>query len=182
MGSADNRKSRRRLVIGGLSILPLAIVALLPSLVDWGPAVPTVKRLGEEKSVAPEILADLSSDLISISVAIILGMAIVLREWRGRRFPVHLLAVAGTTFACAVGSAYAGFRFRFAIAEQIMAIPLDLEAIGDRLAVQAILLLFAVSGLVHSGLLALAESAPIPVMEPIKDATEREPPKRKRKS
>ena len=135
------------------------VIALLPTFSGWSSAVPELAAVQPEQSTAPAILADLSSDLNAIAVAIIVGSAIVMREWggmRSRSFWISSVLVV----SAAIASCYAGFRFRFALAEQISIFPMELSLIGDRLATQGLLLLGAVCGLLYMALRGILDGDP----------------------
>ena len=139
--------SRSGLMIGA-ALVPILIVLVLPIAARWGDVVPLVSELEQEQSVAPEILSDLSSDMTSIALAIIVGAAVLLREWRNRRAPKRMWIACILVIMFAAASCYAGIRFRFAVAEQILFIRLNLDLISDRLTAQGAFLLIAFSPLV----------------------------------
>lgn len=155
------------------SLLPIFIVLILPVIAQWQDAVPLLAGPGHEESVAPEILAELSSDMTSIAIAVIIGAAVLLREWRDRYASKQLWIVTTAAVSFAAASCYAGVRFRFAIAEQILITPLDLDVIGDRLAAQGALLLAAFSGLIYMALLSFLRPAPAPSSPPPKQTRKR---------
>ena len=137
-------------------MLPIVVVLLMPGLAGWGPAIHLPVEPAKETSLAPEILAELSSDMNAIALAVIVGASVLLRERRGSSLSRDFWAGALLVVVTAVASCYAGFRFRFAVAEQILIVPLDLDMIGDRLAAQGALLLISISGLFYLALLTFA--------------------------
>lgn len=173
------RSIGRPLMVLGACVLPVILVLLLPVLAGWGEVLPIVVEAADETSLAPEVLAELSSDMNAIAIGVIVAAAVLLREWRERRPPKRLWAAALIVFYTAVASCYAGVRFRFAIAEQILSVRLDLETIGDRLATQGLLLLASVSLLIYMALLSFLGE---PSQRGSKHPSAKAPAPRKRKA
>lgn len=148
--------ARQKSLVFGASALPVIIILALPLVAGWGDVVPKVYEPRQEVgSEAAEIVADLSSDLNAMAIATIAAAAVLLREWRSRAVPAKLWATVTLIVSAAIASCYAGVRFRFAVAQQIVDIPLELNLIADRLTTQGVLLLGAVAGLVYLALLTL---------------------------
>lgn len=157
MPTTDRLKgARQKSLVFGASALPVTIILLLPLIAGWDDIVPAIFEAGQgDGSAAPEIVAELSSDLNAIAIATIVGAAVLLREWRSKTVPTRLWIVTTTIVSTAIASCYAGVRFRFAVAEQIVLVPLDLPLIADRLATQGVLLLASVSALIYMALFTL---------------------------
>lgn len=150
--------TKANLTVIGLSFVPLLLVISLPSLLGWGNVVELPAPVFEETSVAPELLDNLASDLIGMAIAILAGCIFLIRDWRDERIPADLVVIASLAMICAVASVYSGYRFRFALAEQIVISPLNLDLIGDRLAAQGLFLILAVCGLLYLTLSSLVRA------------------------
>lgn len=140
-----------------LALLPMLIIVFVPIMAGWGDSLPNGNFKTGDRREASQLLADLSQDMSALAVAILVGVAIVLRDSaqlkRSRRFST----VAMVTALFAMTSIFSSIRFRFAIAEQMLMAELQFDAIANRLFVQMLALVVALSLLI-----ALAASTYIP--------------------
>jgi hypothetical protein len=150
-----------------LGLLPVAIVIFVPALSGWGDAVPAQAVLGGDRHEAAVQLADLSKDMAALALATLAGVAFLLRETRTTMPSRRFRAAALTALTLALISIFASIRFRFAIAEQTMHAELMLDEIVNRLLIQAMSLLFAVSLL-----LALAGATLLRIDDRVEERTE----------
>jgi hypothetical protein len=134
------------------ALLPIVVVLLVNRAVEMSPAFVGVERPHDEAST--EIAAALSAELSQIALLVIGGCAILFREQQGRRVARGFLPAAIAVFSAAVASCFAGFRYRYALAQQVAYNKFDFDIISNRLAWQTWLLVLALSALIVLALLA----------------------------
>ncbi len=132
---------------------PVLAVTIIPWLARWTEVLDPVLRgePNDERTLAAytDVLAGISSDLGTMAVAVIAGTAAIAGTGSPKWMTWRHLVVATCAVLLAIASYYAGIRFRFAIAEQIIASTLDFDRITDRLATQGFSLIIAVSMLLN---------------------------------
>ena len=135
------------------TLAPILAVTVIPLVARWKDVLDPILR-GEPTderimSAYTDVLLGISSDLGSLAIAVIAGTAAIAgagsHKWMARRHAV----VATCSILLSIGSYYAGIRFRFAVAEQIMASAFDFDKIADRMATQGFCLIVAISLLLN---------------------------------
>lgn len=147
---------RARLVrVSFVAVLPIVIVAIAPSLFGWRNVSPGASASMEDVHEAAKVLGELSTDLSSIAVAVLVGAGVLARERAKRALSDRFLVV---TIACAffaILSVYASIRLRIGVAVQMLGMGFYFNALLEQLLAQAIALVIALSLLVGIGASAL---------------------------
>jgi hypothetical protein len=142
----------------------LILGAVLPTLVVLALSFAFVSRIptgtGLATSGAPEMLASVSSDLNQLVLAVIGGTAFLFRE-RADLSSYRFWVVGSIGLATAIGSYYAGYRFRTGLARQLADNQFFPHLIDGRLAAQGLLLMLSFSALIVLALIAYLPANPV---------------------
>jgi hypothetical protein len=141
-----------------VALLPIAVILFVSKVVELVPVF--VEAPGPpHDGAAKDIAADLSAELSQIALLVIGGCAILFREQRSREISRGFLVYSIMVFSAAVASCFAGFRYRFALAQQLAYARFDFDAISNRLAWQIWLLVLALSAFMVLAVLAYIPAA-----------------------
>jgi hypothetical protein len=122
---------------------PILVVGALPGLANWPPLIPPDAPTNLPSGEAGPLLAGLATQLGSLALAVILAVAVLIRDADTRSRSQIVLACLCVVLACA--SIFAGVQFQLGMAEQLAIWHLDLPRVLPRLNLQAWLLVTAVS-------------------------------------
>lgn len=135
----------------------LILGAILPALVVLALSFMFASRTpigsGLATSEAPGMLASLSSDLSQLVIAVIGGTAFLFRE-KADLGSYRFWVVGSVALATAIGSYFAGYRYRTGLARQLADNQFFPDLIADRLATQGLLLMVSFSALIVLALIA----------------------------
>lgn len=131
-----------------VAVLPLLIVMIAPVIFGWQIITPGASASAADLHEAAKVLGDLSTDLASIAVALLVGLGVLARERAKRALSRRFLLV---TIACAffaILSVYASIRLRFGVAVQMLGMDYYFQKLAEQLVAQAMTLVIALSLLV----------------------------------
>ncbi|MEP6784316.1 MAG: hypothetical protein ABI898_01090 [Sphingomonadales bacterium] len=131
-----------------VAILPVLIVGIAPAIFGWRIISPGESASSADLHEAAKVLGELSTDLSSIAVAVLVGLGILARERARRALSDRFLLV---TIACAffaILSVYASIRLRLGVAVQMLGMGFYFGKLVEQLLAQALALVIALSLLV----------------------------------
>ena len=140
----DARLTRVSLV----AVLPLVIVLIAPAIFGWQSISPGASASAADLHEAAKVLGELSKDLASIAIAVLVGLGVLARERAKRALSRRFLLV---TIACAffaILSIYASIRLRFNVAVQVLGMEYFFGELTKQLVAQAMTMVIALSLLV----------------------------------
>jgi hypothetical protein len=131
-----------------VALLPLIIVMIAPIIFGWQGMTPGASASAADIHEAAKLLGDLSMDLASIAIAVLVGLGVLARERAKRALSRRFLLV---TIACAffaILSIYASIRLRFNVAVQVLGMEYYFGKLTEQLMAQAMTMVIALSLLV----------------------------------
>lgn len=134
-----------------VALLPLIIVMVAPAIFGWQIVTRDAAASANDLHEAAKVLGELSTDLASIAVAVLVGVGVLARERAKRTLSNRFLLV---TIACAffaILSVYASIRLRLGVAVQMLSIEFYFNKLVEQLLAQAMALVIALSLLVSIG-------------------------------
>lgn len=117
----------------GAGVAPIVVVLVLSAGPFAGSVVPDLVDTPVRSDQPAQLLNDLVKTMLTMSVGLSVAMVWLYRQplkSATRHLPLALMVPAK---ALALTSIYAGLRFQFDMANQMRFIPLDFEAIQDRI-------------------------------------------------
>lgn len=142
----DRDTRRTAIAVAAALLTPPVLVALLSRLLFSAPVLPDVLP---DQAPSPDLsvgtLIDLSQTLLSMSVGLAAAAIWLYREPLRQVADGLRMVVAGLGLLAALTSIYAGLRFQFDVAKQVLAMPLAFDLVANRLYWQGGALLFQLS-------------------------------------